>query len=71
LIFVGLAISRITKHRIVSKGGPTALRGEPAYKHRYLYYNDYPLERRGRGWMDGYFITPGGANLKGTSVLIT
>ncbi|KAL3708879.1 hypothetical protein TMatcc_002667 [Talaromyces marneffei ATCC 18224] len=32
---VGLAIIRITKHRLGSKGGPTALRGEPAYKHKY------------------------------------
>jgi hypothetical protein len=34
-VSVGLAISRITKHRIVSKGGPTGLRGEPAYKHEF------------------------------------
>lgn len=35
IVSVGLALSYITKHRIVSKGGPTALRGEPAYKHEF------------------------------------
>ncbi|KAL3713550.1 hypothetical protein TMatcc_002253 [Talaromyces marneffei ATCC 18224] len=35
IIIVGLAIIRITKHRLGSKRGPTALRGEPAYKHKY------------------------------------
>jgi hypothetical protein len=35
-ITVGLAILRITKHRVGSKGCPTALGGEPAYKHKYL-----------------------------------
>jgi hypothetical protein len=39
-LIVGLAIIRITKHRLGSKGGPTALYGEPAYKHEYSIIKD-------------------------------
>jgi hypothetical protein len=39
-VTVGLAIIRITKHRLGSKGCPTALRGEPASKHKYFIIKD-------------------------------
>lgn len=64
---VGLAILCITKHRVGSKGGLTVLGGEPAYKHRYLYYNDSLTKEGGTGGSSSSskFITPRGIKPKG------